>query len=127
MVGEMKKNKKKFDFAGLIKAIMGILLLSIVLAILFILSMRGLIYLSNRITSPNGVDESIYVPLGGQDQYLLVRGEDVNNLVIIWLYGGPSGPDAFMNHRFQKYLVGQYTFINWDQRGCGGRILEIGK
>lgn len=117
MVGEMKK--KKFTFAGLIKAIMGILLLSIVLAILFILSMRGLIYLSNRITSPNGVDESIYVPLGGQDQYLLVRGEDVNNPVIIWLHGGPSGPDAFMNHRFQKYLVGQYTFINWDQRGCG--------
>ncbi len=55
---------------------------------------RGVLYLSNHITTPNGVDESIYLLLDGQEQYLLIRGKDVNNPVIIWLHGGPSGPDA---------------------------------
>ncbi len=83
---------------------MGILLAAILAAVLFVFSMRGgVLYLSNHITTPNGVDESIYLLLDGQEQYLLIRGKDVNNPVIIWLHGGPSGPDAFMNYRFQKY------------------------
>ena len=119
MMRQKKNNKKKIGFGTIIKGIVGILLAAILAAVLFVFSMRGVLYLSNHITTPNGVDESIYVLLDGQEQYLLIRGEDVNNPVIIWLHGGPSGPDAFMNYRFQKYLVGQYTFVNWDQRGCG--------
>ena len=107
-----KNNKKKFSLGTIIKGILGILLVAIIASVLFVFSVRGILYLSNRITTPNGVDESIYVSLGGQEQYLLIRGEDVNNPVIIWLHGGPSGPDAFMNYRFQKYLVGKYTFVN---------------
>lgn len=74
---------------------------------------------SNRISTENGIDEGIYVPICGQEQYLLIRGEDKNNPVIIWLHGGPSSPDAFASYSFQKYLVDKYTFVNWDQRGCG--------
>ena len=114
-----KNNKKKLSFSTIIKGIVGVFLVAIIATVLFVFSIRGILYLSNHITTPNGVDESIYVSLGGQEQYLLIRGEDVNNPVIIWLHGGPSGPDAFMNYRFQKYLVGKYTFVNWDQRGCG--------
>ncbi len=114
-----KNNKKKYGFGTIAKGIVGILLVAIMTAVLFVFIMRGVLYFSNHITTPNGVDEGIYVSLNGQEQYLLIRGEDVNNPVIIWLHGGPCGPDAFMNYRFQKYLVGQYTFVNWDQRGCG--------
>ena len=60
-----------------------------------------------------------FVVLGGLEQYLLIRGEDTSNPVIIWLHGGPAGSDAYMNHLFQKHLVEDYTIINWDQRGCG--------
>lgn len=114
-----KNEKKKITFGRIIKGIVKILLLAIFAAVLLVFSMRGVHYFSNRITTPNGIDEHTYLPLEGQDQYLLIRGQDVNNPVIIWLHGGPSGPDAFMNHYFQKHLVGQYTFVNWDQRGCG--------
>jgi pimeloyl-ACP methyl ester carboxylesterase len=87
--------------------------------ILFMCTVRGITYFSNHIDTPNSVDEGIYVPLGGQEQYLLIRGEDTANPVMIWLHGGPSSPDAFVNFTFQKYLTHEYTVVNWDQRGCG--------
>jgi pimeloyl-ACP methyl ester carboxylesterase len=91
----------------------------IVLLVAFVAIVRGATWFSNRISTSNGVDEGIYVPLGGQEQYLLIRGEDVNNPVIIWLHGGPSCADAYENYIFQKYLTHDYTVVNWDQRGCG--------
>ena len=91
----------------------------VLLLILFVAIARGITYFSTRIDTDSGIDEGIYVPLGGQEQYVLIRGEDVNNPVIIWLHGGPAGSDAYANHTFQKYLVADYTVINWDQRGCG--------
>ena len=80
---------------------------------------RPVNYFKNHITSSTGVDEGIYVPLCGQEQYLLIRGKNTNNPIIIWLHGGPSDPDAATNYAFQKYLVADYTIVNWDQRGCG--------
>lgn len=91
----------------------------IVAAVLFFCVVRGITWFSNRIDTANGIDEGIYVSLGGQEQYLLIRGEDVENPVMIWLHGGPSSPDAFANYTFQKHLVDEYTVVNWDQRGCG--------
>lgn len=99
---------------------LGISVLSLIAAaILFVYITRGITYFSNRIHTANGVDEGIYVTLGGQEQYLLIRGEDASNPVMIWLHGGPSSPDAFANYTFQKHLVDEYTVVNWDQRGCG--------
>ena len=74
---------------------------------------------NNRIFSKEGVDERIFVEIGGQEQYLLIRGENVNNPVIIWLHGGPTGADSFINYDFTKHLVDDYTVVCWDQRGCG--------
>lgn len=80
---------------------------------------RNFNYINSYINCDRGVNEGIYVALGGQEQYLLIQGEDITNPVIIWLHGGPSSPDSFVNYIFQKYLVEDYTVINWDQRGCG--------
>lgn len=84
-----------------------------------IIGCRNFNYIDSHINSNEGVNEGIYVMLGGQEQYLLIQGEDTTNPVMIWLHGGPSSPDTFVNYIFQKYLVEDYTIINWDQRGCG--------
>lgn len=98
----------------------GVIVLSLLLgAVLFVVIVRGVTWFSCRVDSVNGVDEGIYVRLGGQEQYLLIRGEDVGNPVMVWLHGGPAGPDAFANYTFEKYLLDEYTVVNWDQRGCG--------
>ena len=70
------------------KGIAGILPVAIMTAVLFVFIMRGS-YFSNHITTEQ-VDEGIYVSLDGQEQYLLIRGEDVNNPSSFGL-GGPSG------------------------------------
>ncbi len=98
----------------------GIVLLALILlAILFVLCARGITYLGEHISTKNGLDEGVYVELGGQEQFLRIRGEDVQNPVIIYLHGGPAGPDGYISYSWQRYLVDEYTFINWDQRGCG--------
>lgn len=92
---------------------------AVIVLIVVISAARWVTSLQNHITSPDGIDEGIYVPLGGQDQYLLIRGENTENPVVIWLHGGPASPEGFANYAFQKHLVDDYTIINWDQRGCG--------
>ena len=96
-----------------------VLAVLIVVPVLVIIAVRTANYFSNRITTKNGIDEGIFVELGGQEQYLHIRGKDVNNPVIIWVHGGPASPDTPDNYIFDKYLVDNYTLVFWDQRGCG--------
>lgn len=94
--------------------------LAVILALTTVITgCRNINYINSAVNTAKSVDEGVYVTLGGQEQYLLIRGENVKNPVIIWLHGGPSGPDAFVNYIFEKYLTAEYTVINWDQRGCG--------
>ncbi len=72
-----------------------------------------------RITTENGIDEELYVDLNGQMQFIRIRGEDINNPVILYLHGGPGSPDGFVGYVWQKDLIGGYTIVTWDQRGCG--------
>ena len=66
-----------------------------------------------------GVDEGIYVSLNGQEQYVLLTGRDENNPVIVYLHGGPASPDTSCAYAFADELTADYTFVGWDQRGCG--------
>ena len=66
-----------------------------------------------------GVNEEIYVNLQGQEQYLLIKGKDVKNPVIVYLHGGPAGPDSVVTYEWTPYLMDEYTVVVWDQRGCG--------
>ena len=115
----MKTVKRKINPKKLLKRLFSALLLLIIIITMIVGISRLITYFSCNIDTKNGVDEGIYVPLGDQEQYLLIRGENVENPVIIWLHGGPAAPDAFANYTFQKYLTADYTVVNWDQRGCG--------
>ena len=44
-----------------------------------------------------------------QEQYYLIRGEDVSNPVIIWIHGGPASPDTMETYAFSNYLKDDYT------------------
>jgi len=73
----------------------------------------------NRICSPNGIDEKIFVSINGQKQYVFIRGENINNPIILNLHGGPANPDAFFTYEFAKEISDDFTYVCWDQRGCG--------
>lgn len=111
--------KKGKPFFRVIKWIISMMLLIFLTIVIIIIGCRTFNYIGAYIDKKQGVNEGIYVPLNGQEQYLLIQGKDSSNPVIIWLHGGPASPDSFVNYIFQKYLTADYTIINWEQRGCG--------
>lgn len=72
-----------------------------------------------KIDAVSGIDEKIYVDINGQQQYVFIRGIDVKNPIILYLHGGPANPDSFMTYEFAREICSDFTFVSWDQRGCG--------
>ncbi|MQY37963.1 hypothetical protein SRB17_59710 [Streptomyces sp. RB17] len=70
------------------------------------------------ITTPNGIDESSYVRIGGIDQWLSVRGEDRSNPVILELHGGPGASNLIFTPRTRAWER-HFTIVRWDMRGAG--------
>jgi pimeloyl-ACP methyl ester carboxylesterase len=71
------------------------------------------------IVSETGVASLEPVMLGGVEQWILIRGHDVDNPVLIYLHGGPGSP-AIPYGRFAfSGLERHFTVVTWDQRGCG--------
>jgi len=59
------------------------------------------------------------VRLGGSDQWVLERSEDVRNPVLLYLQGGPGTSQLTSNRRNTRHLETYFTVVNWDQRGAG--------
>jgi len=89
----------------------------IVLPLVTIFVMRGVNAI--RFNISGGVQERIFVSLGGIEQALHIRGESTSNPVIIWLHGGPGWSDAYELAPWQYMMENDFTFVRWDQRGSG--------
>lgn len=91
----------------------------IVLCCGIVIGIRNYIYITNYYDLSEGIEESTYVKLNGQKQYVLIRGTKEDNPVMIWLHGGPGSPDNMISYLYTNKLVDDYTVVAWDQRGCG--------
>lgn len=59
------------------------------------------------------------VRLGGVDQWLIIRGQDVDKPVLLFLSGGPGASEAARVLRFNQELEKHFVVVIWEQRGCG--------
>ncbi len=75
--------------------------------------------LKYKINTNKGIQCSKYVQIGDIEQYIQIRGEDIDNPIVIVIHGGPGNNMGDISCFWQKELEKDYTFINWDQRGCG--------
>lgn len=75
--------------------------------------------LKSRIDNERGIQEGIYIKIGGIEQFLQIRGEDRGNPVILWPHGGPGFPLTYLTYYYQSGLEKDYTIACWEQRGCG--------
>ncbi len=70
---------------------------------------------------PNSISVKTKMKIGGIEQGFFIRGEDINNPVILYLHGGPGSPELPLiipsekHERLEKY----FTVCYWDQRGAG--------
>jgi pimeloyl-ACP methyl ester carboxylesterase len=70
------------------------------------------------IESPNGIEEGMYVRIGGIDQWIQIRGEDRGNPVILFVHGGPGDSSIPVSSGWQPWEK-FFTVVQWDQRGAG--------
>ena len=74
---------------------------------------------TEAIVSENGIASLEPMVIGGVEQWILIRGYDVSNPVLVFLHGGPASP-AMPYARFSfGGLERHFTVVSWDQRGCG--------
>jgi pimeloyl-ACP methyl ester carboxylesterase len=74
---------------------------------------------ATRITAPNGVESLEQVTLGGVDQWILIRGEDRSNPILLYLHGGPGNGAIALARAFHRELPKHFITVHWDQRGAG--------
>jgi pimeloyl-ACP methyl ester carboxylesterase len=71
------------------------------------------------IHTPNGIDEALFVPIGGINQWITIRGQNRDNPVVLFLHGGPGTPTNLLDFPFSKGWTPSFTLVQWDQRGAG--------
>ena len=70
------------------------------------------------------INQSEIVNIGGVEQYLLIRGNNRNNPIVLFLHGGPGTPLSPIKTVFPKELEENFVVVHWDQRGAGNSFSE---
>jgi pimeloyl-ACP methyl ester carboxylesterase len=112
--------------------------LLIVSGLVVVLACSGLAYRAYRqhqgekalaIEAASGIDEAMFVPIGGIEQWMTIRGRDRGNPVLLILHGGPGGTTSLFALNTLDWEA-SFTIVQWDQRGAGktfGRSGRIGE
>jgi len=65
------------------------------------------------------IDERGFVPIGGVEQWITIKGANAKNPVVLFLHGGPGGAiSPFADAMFAGWEK-DFTLVQWDQRGAG--------
>jgi pimeloyl-ACP methyl ester carboxylesterase len=74
---------------------------------------------ARKILSPDGIERSEAVKIGGIDQWVSVRSRDRRNPVLLYIHGGPGYPSIPMSWWSAQGWDEYFTVIQWDQRATG--------
>ena len=109
--------KKIFEYGGI--AIVCFILVTLSSAVLYRKYLQREVSEGRAITSSNGIDSLEAVRIGGIDQWIEVRGQNVNNPILLFIHGGPGVAFIPMGSTFQDSWEKHFTVVQWDQRGAG--------
>ncbi|MDE7289649.1 MAG: alpha/beta hydrolase [Oscillospiraceae bacterium] len=99
----------------------------ILLAVLILLTVLTLILppFTTQIKHKNGgIGEKIFLDIGGIRQGMIIKGNDTEKPVLLFLSGGPGIPEYFLDHQYPTFLEDEFIVCFWDWRGTG---LSYGK
>ncbi|HEY0115672.1 MAG TPA: alpha/beta hydrolase [Allosphingosinicella sp.] len=60
-----------------------------------------------------------FLPIGGIDQWVTIRGAACGNPVILFIHGGPGNPMSPYSETIFAEWEKDFTIVQWDQRGAG--------
>ena len=72
-----------------------------------------------KIVAPSGVERYDYLPIGGINQFVSIRGQNRGNPVLLVVHGGPGFPTSGIAWWATRGLEEYFTVVHWDQRGAG--------
>lgn len=107
----------------------------ILLKILKITSIILLLFLVIRLFSPkwtpsikgeNSISELTKVDINGASLEVMIRGNNRNNPVLIFVHGGPCCSEIPYVRKYQENLEKDFTIVHYDQRGSG-KSYEFGE
>ncbi|HET9782863.1 MAG TPA: alpha/beta hydrolase [Candidatus Dormibacteraeota bacterium] len=81
-----------------------------------ILRLRGTF--TPPIGTPNGIAELRPVLLNGHPQWLLIRGADKSNPLLLYVPGGPGESNIWAAHYTMREVERHFVCVNWDPRGA---------
>lgn len=105
-----------------VRVILYTALASVLLVMVVLLGIRA--YFQHRdaaklvIHTSSGISEARYVRIGGIDQWIQIRGQNLANPVVLLLNGGPGASWIRATQAlapWEKF----FTIVQWDQRGAG--------
>ncbi|MFW9923722.1 MAG: alpha/beta fold hydrolase [Candidatus Thorarchaeota archaeon] len=59
------------------------------------------------------------ITINGLKHWVLIRGHNLENPLLLFLHGGPGSPEMGFAHKYERNLEKHFIFVNWDQRGAG--------
>lgn len=74
---------------------------------------------TKKIASPTGISEIKYLDINNSKQYVLIRGKDTTNPVLLFLHGGPGASATALLRKLNSDLEDHFTVVYWDQRNAG--------
>ncbi len=72
---------------------------------------RAIVADIGKIVTPNGVQETFEVTLGGARQVVNVRGSDRDNPILIFVHGGPGAVEIPFAWAFQRPWEDVFTVV----------------
>lgn len=70
-------------------------------------------------STPERVEEEMFVRIGGIEQWITIKGDNRKNPVVLFLHGGPGDAlSPFADSMFAGWEK-DFTLVQWDQRGAG--------
>jgi proline iminopeptidase len=100
-------------------AVGGLILILVALGLSYRAYLQHRIAAEREIRSSDGIDSLEAVRIGGIDQWIHVRGQNVNNPILLFIHGGPGIAFIPMAGTFQGPWERHFTVVQWDQRGAG--------
>jgi proline iminopeptidase len=101
---------------------MGVVCLAVVVfsfALLYRKYLQHKVVEERAITSPTGINSLDPVRIGGIDEWVEVRGQNLNNPILLVIHGGPGIAFIPLARSFQGPWENRFTVVEWDQRGAG--------
>jgi len=65
------------------------------------------------------IDTTATISIGGIQQYISIKGKNIDNPILLYLHGGPGAVVSSHSDKVTQQLEAHFAVVHWGQRGSG--------